>query len=424
MHGLRATVHRRGALLMPRVPRTRAISTRAHHACRARADNAPPGDSSAAQTVRNAAAVLLAAAVFVSPASLPIPYATEQAAYAATDNAEVGKCVLGNCQKALAGCLADPTCVENLICLQSCNGKDNETECQIKCGDKYQDSAIDTFNKCAVSEKKCVPQRVDEGVYPVPPDCSLDTKFSLADFQGRWYITAGLNTLFDTFPCQEHYFASPPSDPKVVVGEINWRIPTDNGKDFIQRSTVQRFVQQENPAILLNHGNEYLHYEDDWYILKSKPDEYVFIYYRGQNDAWKGYGGATVYTRERTLPEKYVPELREAAEAAGLDWNEFVLTDNSCPAKPARVGPFEELEEDLERVEEFASKEVDALERSVEPELKSFGRGFTVLEREVLEAEREVVREVADEERKVLEEVKKLYVEEQSFFDKLFGRRK
>ncbi len=149
MHGLRASVHRRGALLMPCVPRTRAMSTRAHRACRARADNAPPGDSSAAQTVRNAAAaVLLAAAVFVSPASLPIPYAIEQAAYAATDNAEVGKCVLGNCQKALAGCLADPTCVENLICLQSCNGKDNETECQIKCGtcssDRTRDSRLET----------------------------------------------------------------------------------------------------------------------------------------------------------------------------------------------------------------------------------------------------------------------------------------
>ena len=33
------------------------------------------------------------------------------------------------------------------------------------------------------------------------------------------------------------------------------------------------------------------------YIIASKPDEYVFVYYRGQNDAWKGYGGATVYTR-------------------------------------------------------------------------------------------------------------------------------
>ena len=28
-------------------------------------------------------------------------------------------------------------------------------------------------------------------------------------FTGRWYITAGLNPLFDTFPCQEHYFGVP-----------------------------------------------------------------------------------------------------------------------------------------------------------------------------------------------------------------------
>ena len=49
--------------------------------------------------------------------------------------------------------------------------------------------------------------------------------------------------------------------------------------------------------MLWNHDNEYLHYSDDWYILASKPDEYLLIYYKGNNDAWKGYGGATVYTR-------------------------------------------------------------------------------------------------------------------------------
>ena len=52
-----------------------------------------------------------------------------------------------------------------------------------------------------------------------------------------------------------------------------------------------------SPAYLRNDNNEYLHYTDDWYILDSKPDKYVVIYYRGNNDAWKGYGGATVYTR-------------------------------------------------------------------------------------------------------------------------------
>lgn len=27
------------------------------------------------------------------------------------------------------------------------------------------------------------------------------------------------------------------------------------------------------------------------------------IYYRGKNDAWDGYGGATVYTKARQLPQ-------------------------------------------------------------------------------------------------------------------------
>ena len=49
--------------------------------------------------------------------------------------------------------------------------------------------------------------------------------------------------------------------------------------------------------MLYNGGNDYLHYEDTWYILASKPDEYVVVYYIGNNDAWRGYGGGTVYTR-------------------------------------------------------------------------------------------------------------------------------
>lgn len=328
--------------------------------------------------------------------------------YAAANNKEVGTCVLRNCQKALAGCLGDGQCLENLICLQTCNGKDDETACQIKCGDKYQDAAIDTFNKCAVSEKKCVPQKVDEGLYPVPPDCALDKDFDLSSFQGRWYITAGLNPLFDTFPCQEHYFASTSTNKDALYAEINWRIPISDGKDFLQRSTMQRFVQTpDNPAILLNHDNEYLHYQDDWYIIGSKPDKYVFVYYRGQNDAWKGYGGATVYTREAHLPDEFVPELREAAERAGLNWDDFTVTDNSCPPKPQMKGPFEELEDDLEKVEEFASKEVSILEQAIEPELVSFGKGFTILEKKVENAAEDVVKEVEEEEEILLKELEK-----------------
>jgi hypothetical protein len=51
----------------------------------------------------------------------------------AADTASVGKCLLGNCATELGQCLADASCVQNLVCLQSCNGKsrDEESRCQV-----------------------------------------------------------------------------------------------------------------------------------------------------------------------------------------------------------------------------------------------------------------------------------------------------
>ena len=49
----------------------------------------------------------------------------------AADVAKVGSCLLGNCQVVLAKCMADGECLENLICLQLCNGRPDETACQV-----------------------------------------------------------------------------------------------------------------------------------------------------------------------------------------------------------------------------------------------------------------------------------------------------
>ncbi len=75
---------------------------------------------------------------------------------------------------------------------------------------------------------------------------------------------------------------------------------------------------QANPAVLWNHDNDYLHYSDDWYILASKPDEYLLIYYKGNNDAWKGYGGATVYTRRASVQTVCPGPRMHAAGAAPI----------------------------------------------------------------------------------------------------------
>ena len=74
----------------------------------------------AQQATTAALAVLLAATMLASPAPAQ-----------AADTAKVGTCLLSSCQVELAGCLADSKCAQNLICLQTCNGRPDETDCQV-----------------------------------------------------------------------------------------------------------------------------------------------------------------------------------------------------------------------------------------------------------------------------------------------------
>ena len=47
---------------------------------------------------------------------------------------QVGTCLLESCQTQLAGCLTDINCVKNLVCLNKCNGRPDESECQVTTG--------------------------------------------------------------------------------------------------------------------------------------------------------------------------------------------------------------------------------------------------------------------------------------------------
>ena len=74
--------------------------------------------------------------------------------------------------------------------------------------------------------------------------------------QGRWNITAGQNSLFDTFDCQVHDFDSP--RPNFLHGQLRWRIQKTDG-DFISRAGEQTFEQVRLPghclhSCLVNQG--------------------------------------------------------------------------------------------------------------------------------------------------------------------------
>lgn len=341
----------------------------------------------------------------------------------AVDALKTCTCLLKECRLELAKCIANPSCAANVTCLQTCNNRPDETECQIKCGDLFENSVVDEFNECAVSRKKCVPRKSDLGEFPVPDPAVLVKSFNMADFSGKWFISSGLNPSFDTFDCQLHEFHT---ESNKLVANLSWRTRTLDG-GFFTRSTAQRFVQDPvYPGILYNHGNEYLHYQDDWYILSSKienkPDDYVFVYYRGSNDAWDGYGGAVVYTRSAVLPETIVPELEKAAQSVGRDFNKFIKTDNTCGPEPPLV---ERLEKTVEEGEKTIVREVQQLENEVEKEVEKVGKTEMTLFQKLAEGfkefqqdEQNFLRELSKEEMDLFTELKM----EASEVENLFGR--
>lgn len=325
----------------------------------------------------------------------------------AADPLETCKCLLKECRVEFARCLGDVKCAANIACLQACNGRPDETECQIGCGDVFENSVVDQFNTCAVSEKKCVPQKQDENLYPVPPNTALVPEFRQQQFDGVWYITSGLNPTFDTFDCQVHEFKT---EGDTMTAKLNWRIKTPTG-GFIERKAVQTFVQDPGqPGILYNHDNEFLHYEDDWYILaakdEQKEDDYILVYYRGKNDAWIGYGGAVVYTRSKTLPESIVPQLREATSKVGIDFDrQFRTTNNQClPQEPLLLRLEEKVEEG---------------EKTLLASIQDFGRKLVLVGRTQLDLFSKLKDGLMEVERDEARFLQELTADEKEFFETL-----
>jgi len=330
----------------------------------------------------------------------------------AADGAKIGYCLLNKCKLPLAKCITNPKCLANVICINTCNSAADEIGCQIKCGDTFENDVVGEFNKCAVSDMDCVPTRPDDGSYPVPKPEVVVPKFDTKLWNGKWYITAGQNDLFDIFPCQIHFFTE--TAPGKFFGKLNWRIEEPDG-EFFSRDAVQRFVQDpQQPGHLINHDNEYLHYQDDWWIIDYADDDnkegvppFAFVYYRGENDAWIGYGGVVVYTRDAKLPPELIPRLKEAAKKVNFDWDkDFSLTDNTCKtitddevtllrekfAGKVALQTEQQLQAQAVKVRGNAANGLKAQALFVNQELKQAETAVSKLSESAIEFEKELVK--------------------------------
>lgn len=202
--------------------------------------------------------------------------------------------------------------------------------------------------------------------------------------------------------------------PGKFFGKLNWRIEEPDG-EFFSRDAVQRFVQDpQQPGHLINHDNEYLHYQDDWWIIDYADDNnkegvppFAFVYYRGENDAWVGYGGVVVYTRDAKMPPELIPRLKEAAKKVNFDWDkDFSLTDNTCKtitddevtllrekfAGKVALQTEQQLQAQAVKVRGNASNGLKAQALFVNQELKQAETAVSKLSESAIEFEKELVK--------------------------------
>jgi violaxanthin de-epoxidase len=261
-------------------------------------------------------------------------------------------------------------------------------------------------------------------------------RFDTRLFEGRWYISEGLNAIFDTFACQVHFFTAP--TPSTLYGQLNWRIQEPDG-EFFTRDVIQKFVADpKQPGVLYNHDNEYLHYEDDWYILdydKGKsaddPDAFVLVYYRGRNDAWVGYGGAVLYTRTPAASPATLARAKTAWDRAALpyDFAAFAAPDNACAAESAgdRLLLREQYASKMlltgERaLQEEATQVRSAAASTIRDDVRGAEAAATRLEGLVAGFEKEVARDVVSLEREVVKDATSLEREVERDLGGLFKR--
>ncbi|KAG5611219.1 hypothetical protein H5410_022500, partial [Solanum commersonii] len=121
----------------------------------------------------------------------------------AVDALKTCTCLLKECRIELAKCIANPACAANVACLQTCNNRPDETECQV--------SSISV-------------QSPGKNVYLV-------------------------NLMLVTFLYLIQVFPSKKGNK--LVGNLTWRIGTPDGGFFTQ-SAVQKFVQ--DPKAEMVHG--------------------------------------------------------------------------------------------------------------------------------------------------------------------------
>lgn len=94
------------------------------------------------------AAILGLSLLIASPFALTAP---SPVFAATTDPSQIVGCLFQKCSVQLGKCVLNPKCLANVVCINTCTGRPDEIDCQIKCGDIFENEVVGEFNSTSVS---------------------------------------------------------------------------------------------------------------------------------------------------------------------------------------------------------------------------------------------------------------------------------
>lgn len=262
------------------------------------------------------------------------------------------KCFIQKCGVQTKALFANPRGIKGVACLGRCKG---EQSCATRCFAEYGSDELNQWLSCTIEENECVkvPKSVldnSEENKGYASSISAST-FDPNSLLGTWYKTNGLNPNYDLFDCQTNVFTAPhsytsrTSDQKLSELDMGifFRVsrPEESGGGYWENKLTEHMVIDDstssNPTGRTMHTNGKMYglqFEENWYILSESDGTdippYKLVAYKGHT-LQGNYEGAFVYAKEPVLPEKAIPAIRKACKEAGLNFDDFVPINNSCP---------------------------------------------------------------------------------------------
>lgn len=265
-------------------------------------------------------------------------------------------CFINKCGDETKELFRNPRGIKGIVCLGQCKG---EQSCATRCFAEYGSDNLNNWLSCTIEVNDCVkvPKNIDNSAENIGYTTTV-SNFNPKSLIGKWYKTDGLNPNYDLFDCQTNVFHKVDGITSELDMDIFFRVnrPIESGGGYWENSLTEHMVidQNNNPSststIIPEDNNDMnslgrtmhtsgkmygLQFSENWYIIgesdgtKGIP-EFKLVAYKGHT-LQGNYEGAFVYAKTPIISNDAIPAIRDAANKAGLNFNDFTRIDNTCP---------------------------------------------------------------------------------------------